>query len=137
VASALAPQRLSTQLLSGFAVVAMLLAALGLYGVLAYNVTQRTQEIGIRMALGARKEDVLSLVIRQGMKLALIGVGVGVIGARILTQVMERLLFEVKPTDSLTFTIVSILLLGVALLACWLPARRAAKVDPIEALRCE
>ncbi|MBI3415458.1 MAG: ABC transporter permease [Verrucomicrobia bacterium] len=137
VASSVAPRRLSTQLLVGFAGVAMLLAALGLYGVLAYNVTQRTQEIGIRMALGARKQDVLSLVIQNGMKLALIGVGVGVAGALALTRVMERLLFDVKPADPLTFTCVSVLLLGVALVACWLPARRAARVDPMVALRQE
>ena len=137
VESSVAQRKLSTRLLGGFAGVAMLLAALGLYGLLAYNVTRRTQEIGIRLALGAQTPDVLSLVIRHGMKLALFGIGLGIVGALMLTRVMRRLLFGVEPTDPLTFVCVSVLLLGVTLLACWLPARRAAKVDPMEALRYE
>lgn len=137
VASNIAPRKLSTSLVGGFAGAAMLLAALGLYGVLAYNVTQRTQEIGIRMALGARTRDVLALVVRHGMNLALVGIGVGVVGALILSRVMQGLLFKVEPTDPLTFGCVSLLLLGVALLSCWLPARRAARIDPMVALRYE
>jgi len=124
-------------LLSVFSAVALLLSVVGIYGVVSYAVTHRTREIGLRMALGAQKWNVLSLVIGQGMKLALIGVGVGVAAAMALTQVMRNLLYEVKPTDLLTFACVAILLLGVALLACWLPAWRATKIDPMEALRCE
>ncbi|MCI0533590.1 MAG: ABC transporter permease, partial [Verrucomicrobiales bacterium] len=137
VGSSLAQRRLSVQLLGCFAGVALLLAALGLYGVLAYNVTQRTQEIGIRMALGAQVYDVLRLLLRQGMVLALAGIGLGLIGAFLLMRVLERLLFEIKPFDPPTFVLVTLLLSVVALLACWLPARRATKVDPMEALRYE
>jgi putative ABC transport system permease protein len=137
VAASVGQRRLSVQLLSGFSTVAMLLAAIGLYGVLAYNVTQRRQEIGIRIALGARRLDVLSLVIGQGMKLALIGVGVGVVASFALTRVMRNLLYEVEPGDPLTFAGISIMLVSVALFACWIPARRAAGVDPMTALRTE
>ena len=137
VSASVAQRRLSTQLLGAFAGVALLLAALGLYGVLAYSVTQRRQEIGIRLALGAKHRDVLGLVLGQGVKLAGLGVALGLAGALALTRVLERLLYEVKPFDPLTFAGVSLLLFGTALLACWLPARRAARVDPMEALRCE
>ncbi|PYJ87057.1 MAG: permease, partial [Verrucomicrobia bacterium] len=137
VADSVAKPRYRTLLLSVFSAVALLLSVVGIYGVVSYAVTHRTREIGLRMALGAQKWNVLSLVIGQGMKLALIGVGVGVAAAMALTGVMRNLLYEVKPTDLLTFACVAILLLGVALFACWLPARRAAKIDPMEALRYE
>ncbi len=137
LASSVAQRKLSVQLLSGFAGVALLLAALGLYGVLAYNVSQRTREIGIRSALGARHGDVIGLVLRQGMKLAGLGVLLGVLSALALTRVLRNLLYEVKPTDPLTFIAVSCLLVAIALFACWLPARRAARVDPMVALRSE
>jgi ABC-type antimicrobial peptide transport system permease subunit len=124
-------------LLGSFGALAVVLAAIGLYGVLAHTVAQRSREIGIRMALGARTQDVLVLVLRQGMTLVLIGIAVGLAGALALARLLSGLLFGITPTDPVTFTVVPLLLGAVALAACWLPARRATKVDPMEALRCE
>jgi len=137
VADSIALRRLALMLLSVFAVVAVVLSAVGIYGVMAYSVAQRTHEIGIRMALGARESDVLRLVLRQGLALTGVGIGLGWLAALGLTRLIESLLFGVSPTDSLTFGSVAALLVGVALAACYLPARRAAKVDPMVALRYE
>jgi putative ABC transport system permease protein len=124
-------------LIGSFALVALALAAVGIYAVMSYSVSRRTNEIGIRMALGARQADVLKLVVSQGMTVALIGAGVGIAGALLLVRVMKSLLYGVQPTDPLTFLLVPAVLCGTALLATWLPARRAAKVDPMRALRYE
>ncbi|MBO0799278.1 MAG: FtsX-like permease family protein, partial [Blastocatellia bacterium] len=132
-----AQPRFNMILLGLFAVVALLLASVGIYGVLANAVRQRTHEIGVRLALGARPGAVFRLVVRQGMRLAGIGIGIGIGGAFALTRYLESLLYQVKPADPLTFGGVVLLLLGVALLACWIPARRATKVDPLVALRCD
>ena len=137
LARSVAPQRFNMTLIVLLASIALVLATSGIYGVIAYSVAQRTHEIGLRMALGAQSGNVLSLVVGQGMRLALIGILLGLSGALVLTRMMQRLLYEVKPTDPLTFSVVSLLLTGVALLACWLPARRAAKIDPMESLRYE
>jgi putative ABC transport system permease protein len=137
IAKSVSARKLNLWLLGSFAALALLLAAVGIYGVISYSVTQRTHEIGIRMALGAQARDVWRLVVRQGLALALIGVALGLAGAVALTRVLASLLFEVKATDPTTFALVPLALLAVALLACSVPARRAARVDPLLALRNE
>jgi len=124
-------------LFSIFAALALLLGIVGVYGVISYGVAQRFREIGIRMALGARKNDVMWLVMRQGGRLALIGVGIGIAGAFAGTRLMSSFLFAVTTTDPVTYAAVSNVLVVVALAACYLPARRATKVDPMVALRYE
>jgi putative ABC transport system permease protein len=136
-ASSFAARRFNMSLLSLFAGLALVLAAIGIYGVMSNAVTQRTQEIGIRLALGARGVDVLKLIVRNGLTLVLIGVAIGLAGAFALTRLMTTLLFGVTPTDGLTIGVVSAVLIGVALIACLIPARRATRVDPLVALRYE
>ena len=120
-----------------FAVTALFLAGLGIYGVISYMVSERTHEIGIRIALGADKKNILQMVFRQGLGLAITGAVAGLAGALIVSRLMAGLLYGVRPTDPLTFSSVAFLLIGVALLACYIPARRALRVDPVIALRHE
>jgi len=136
-AESVAPERLNLTLLSLFAGIALVLAIVGIYGVMSYSVTQRTHEIGIRMAIGARPLDVFKMIIGNGMKLALLGVAIGLAGAFVLTRFMATMLFGVAPTDAMTFGGISVLLIAVALLACYLPGRRATKVEPTISLRYE
>lgn len=137
VSESVAPQRLTMLIAGLFAALAVLLAMMGLSGVIAYSVAQRNHEFGIRLALGARKGDILQLVVSQGLRLAVAGIIVGMAGALAMARVVASLLFGIRPTDPITFGAVAILLFGVALLACYIPARRAAKADPMVALRCE
>jgi putative ABC transport system permease protein len=137
IAQSIAPRRFSMLLLAVFALVALVLASLGIYGLLSYTVAQRAREIGVRMALGAQSRDVLKLVIGQGMKLVFVGVALGLVASIALTRTIKNLLFSVSANDPLTLAALALLLIAVALLACFVPARRATKVDPMTALRNE
>ena len=137
VADSMASRRFAMAILGAFAALALLLAGVGIYGVIAYVVGQRTHEIGIRMALGAQRRSVLGLVLWQGARLALIGVAIGIAGAAALTHLMSGLLYGVSATDPIIFTAVALVLIIVALAACYFPARRATRVDPVSALRYE
>jgi putative ABC transport system permease protein len=137
IAASAAPQRFNMLLMASLAAMALLLAAIGIYGVVAYSVAQRTQEIGIRLALGANATAVVGMIVRSGMTLAAIGVALGAIAAAAVAPMLRSLLFGVKPVDAPTFAAVALLLLAVAALATYVPARRATKVDPMTALRAE
>jgi ABC-type antimicrobial peptide transport system permease subunit len=137
VAGSLRPREISMVLLSVFANLALALSCVGIYGLISYVVGQRTREIGLRMALGAQRGDVMRMVIGEGAKMALVGLSVGMAGAFGLTTLMENELFGVSAHDPLTFGAVTLLLMFVALVACYIPARRAVRVDPAVALRCE
>jgi putative ABC transport system permease protein len=137
VSTSLAERRFSMEIVACFAATALLLAALGIYGVISYIVSERTQEIGIRLALGARRGTILQMVLRQGLGLAMAGAGLGLVGSVIVSHLMAGLLYGVMPTDPLTFVGVTLVLTGVALAACYIPARRAMRVDPMIALRYE
>jgi ABC-type antimicrobial peptide transport system permease subunit len=130
-----AARRFQTALLGLFSLAALLLSAIGIYGLMHFFVAQRTNEIGVRMALGARQVNVLALVFRQGLTLATVGIAVGILGAFALTRLLATLLYSVTPTDPVTFATAPAVLLVVAALACWIPARRAARIDPMLALR--
>ena len=137
VASSVAQRRFSAQLFQLFAVIALVLACVGIYGVVSFSVAQRTREIGIRMALGAGRREVLVMVLREGMKPVLVGTIAGMTAALGLTQLLKGFLFGVKPTDPATFAIICLVLVTAAVLACAIPARRATRVDPMVALRYE
>jgi len=136
-ADSIAAPRLTAKLLGIFAFIALLIAATGIGGVIALTVSQRTHEIGLRLAIGARPGDILRMVLTQGLKLAALGIGLGLLGAFVLTSILKGLLFEVAPTDPMTFLVVPLVLVLAAFVACLLPARRAAGVDPMIALRVE
>jgi ABC-type antimicrobial peptide transport system permease subunit len=136
-ATTVAPTRIGTALLGAFGALALLLAAIGLYGVISYSVSRRTREVGVRMALGARPRDVLALVLRQGGRLALVGIGVGVLLAALAGRVLESLLYGVSALDPLAYAVAAAVLLAVATLANLVPALTAARVDPMRALRSE
>jgi putative ABC transport system permease protein len=136
-AESVADRRFVMILITLFASLALCLTIAGVYGVIAYAVGQRIHEIGIRMALGADRGNVITLILKNGVKIALVGVGIGVLAAMLFCRYLKAMLFAITPTDPVTYILVAILLLGVALLACYIPARRAAKIDPMEALRYE
>jgi len=135
VAKSLADRRFALTILAVFAGVALLLASIGIYGVMAYTFSQRTHEIGVRVALGAQRNDILRMALGEGMVLVAIGLGVGLIGAAIVTRFLRSMLFSVTATDPVTFASIALLLAAVALLACFIPAQRATQVDPLVALR--
>jgi ABC-type antimicrobial peptide transport system permease subunit len=137
LADSVAPRRFSAFLLNAFALTALLLSVVGIYGVISYTVAQRTREIGLRMALGAQRRDVVGMVVRQGMQLALVGIAIGLVAAAGLTRLMTNLLYDLTPTDPPTFGAVAALLAISALVACCVPAARASCVDPNTALRSE
>jgi len=137
VARSMAQRRFALEIVGVFAVVALLLAALGIYGVMAYSVTQRTHEIGIRVALGAQPLDILRMTVGEGMILVIFGLVAGLIGAAMLTRLLQTMLYNVKPFDPITYSVIPALLASVALIACLVPARRATQVDPLVALREE
>lgn len=137
LAESIAPRRFNLFLLGTFAATALLLALVGIYGVIAYSVTQRTHEIGVRTALGAQRSQIVRMVVRQGMSIVLAGIAAGLGAAFGLTRLMASLLFEVKPTDPPTFAAVTLILIATAWAASWIPARKAARVDPLVALRHE
>jgi putative ABC transport system permease protein len=137
LSAAIAPRRFSLLLFGVFAIVALLLAATGIYAVISYLVTQQTHEIGIRMALGAKSSEVLKMILSRGLTLFFLGMAIGLAGSLVLTRLIVALLYSVSPTDARTFVIVSLILTAVALGACLVPARRATRVDPMVALRYE
>jgi predicted permease len=137
VSGALAQRRFTLEMVGLFALTALFLAAIGIYGVISYIVTERTHEIGIRLALGASRSNIVRIVLRQGLGLAIVGAAVGLVCALIVSHLMASLLYGIRPTDPFTFAGVALLFIGVALFACYVPARRAMKVDPLDALRYE
>jgi putative ABC transport system permease protein len=137
IARSLADRRFALELLGVFAAVALLLAAIGIYGVMAYSFSQRTHEVGIRIALGAQRLDILRMALGEGMRIVVIGLASGLVGAAIVTRIFRSMLFDVGPADPTTYFAVSAILASVALFACYIPARRATRVDPLVALREE
>jgi putative ABC transport system permease protein len=137
LSDSIAPRRFNLYLLATFAAAALSLSLIGIYGVIAYSVERRTHEIGVRMVLGAQRGEVVRMVVRQGLGISLAGIVIGMIAASGLTRLMESLLYDVKPTDPMTLTAVAFVLSTAALAACWVPALRAALVDPVIALRFE
>ena len=135
IARSVADRRFALELLGVFATVALLLAAVGIYGVMSYSFSQRTHEVGIRIALGAQRQDILRMALGEGMRIVVIGLALGIAGAAMMTRIFQSMLFGVGPADPITFISVSTILAGVALLACYIPARRATRVDPLVALR--